>query len=138
MRSLVVGRTFLARHQNADRRQALRVRSERKGERPCQRSAHQAQRRSPASPHRVFAHSLISHFLLFFSRLFFRVYSMTSSASAISLSGMARPSAFAAFMLMMVSKIAACTTGRSAGFSPLRMRATVPPPCSHSRTWFGP
>src|SRR5262249_33873381 len=50
-------------------------------------------------------------------------YSITSSARASNVGGTTRPSAFAVFRLMTSSKREACTTGRSAGFSPLRMRA---------------
>src|SRR5215472_17273670 len=49
-------------------------------------------------------------------------HSITSSASASSLSGIWRPSAFAVLRLMINSSFVACMTGRSAGFSPLRMR----------------
>src|SRR5262245_47716565 len=49
-------------------------------------------------------------------------HSITSSASASSLSGIWRPSAFAVLRLMINSIFMACMTGRSAGFSPLRMR----------------
>ena len=51
-------------------------------------------------------------------------YSITSSASASIDGGTARPSGFAALRLMTSSNIAAWVTGRSDGFSPLRMRAT--------------
>src|SRR5262249_51786945 len=51
-------------------------------------------------------------------------HSITSSASASSLSGTVRPSAFAVVRLMMNSNFVGCTTGRSAGFSPLRTRPT--------------
>src|ERR1700738_1913652 len=53
-------------------------------------------------------------------------YSITSSASAISLSGMVRPSALAVLRLMISSNFVGACTGRSAGFSPLRMRSTYP------------
>ena len=49
-------------------------------------------------------------------------HSITSSASASSLSGIWRPSAFAVLRLITSSNLVGCTTGRSAGFSPLRMR----------------
>src|SRR6266542_414264 len=49
-------------------------------------------------------------------------YSITSSAVASSDGGTVRPSAFAAFRLMTSSNLVDCTTGRSAGFSPLRIR----------------
>jgi hypothetical protein len=47
---------------------------------------------------------------------------ITSSASAISLSGISRPSALAVFLLMTSSNLVGWNTGRSAGLSPLRMR----------------
>src|SRR5215467_1376179 len=51
-----------------------------------------------------------------------RSHSITSSASASSLSGICRPSAFAVLRLMTNSSFVACMTGRLAGFSPLSMR----------------
>jgi hypothetical protein len=52
------------------------------------------------------------------------VYSINSSARPDSGSGMAMPRALAAFALINNSSLVPCWTGRSAGFSPLRMRAT--------------
>jgi hypothetical protein len=49
-------------------------------------------------------------------------HSITSSASASSFAGISRPSAFAVLKLITSSNLVGCTTGRSAGFSPLRMR----------------
>jgi hypothetical protein len=49
---------------------------------------------------------------------------ITSSAVANSVSGMVRPSALAVLLLITSSNLVDCTTGRSAGFSPLRMRST--------------
>ena len=51
-------------------------------------------------------------------------HSMTSSARARSGSGIVRPSALVAFRLITSSTFVDCWTGRSAGFSPLRMRPT--------------
>src|SRR3974390_1632153 len=51
-----------------------------------------------------------------------RTHSTTSSASDRRLSEIFTPSAFAVLRLMTSSNLATCTTGRSAGFSPLRMR----------------
>ena len=51
------------------------------------------------------------------------LYSITSSARASSVGGIVRPSAFAVLRLMTSSKVVACCTGRSAGFSPLRILA---------------
>ena len=50
-------------------------------------------------------------------------YSMTSSARAESVGGTSRPNSFAVFRLITNSNLVGCTTGRSAGFSPLRIRA---------------
>src|SRR6267142_2299354 len=49
-------------------------------------------------------------------------HSITSSAVVSSDGGMVRPSVFAVFRLMTNSNFVGCTTGRSAGFSPLRIR----------------
>src|SRR6266852_2918293 len=49
-------------------------------------------------------------------------YSITSSASASSLRGMSSLSALAVLRLMTNSSLVDCITGRSAGFSPLRIR----------------
>ena len=51
-----------------------------------------------------------------------RHYSITSSARASSFAGISRPSALAVVRLMTRSNLVGCSTGRSAGFSPLRMR----------------
>src|SRR5215831_9794984 len=49
-------------------------------------------------------------------------HSITSSPSASSLSGIWRPRALAVLRLMNNSSFVTCWTGRSAGFSPLKMR----------------
>src|SRR5262249_55119556 len=51
-------------------------------------------------------------------------HSITSSASAASLSGTSRPSAFAVLRLITNSNLVGCWTGRSFGFSPRKMRST--------------
>ncbi len=51
-------------------------------------------------------------------------HSITSSATLTRPSGMARPIALAALRLITNSNLVACMTGRSAGFSPLRIRPT--------------
>src|SRR2546427_9148500 len=51
-------------------------------------------------------------------------YSITSSARASSVGGTSRPSAFAVLRLMTNATRVDCSTGKSAGFSPLRMRST--------------
>jgi len=49
-------------------------------------------------------------------------YSITSSAATSSLSGTVMPSILAVEALMTNSNLLDCTTGKSAGFAPLRMR----------------
>ena len=51
-------------------------------------------------------------------------YSITLSARASSVAGTVRPKAFAVFMLITSSYLVGACTGRSAAFSPLRMRST--------------
>jgi hypothetical protein len=51
-------------------------------------------------------------------------HSITSSARATNASGSAKPRAFAVFRLITNSNLVGACTGRSAGFSPLRMRST--------------
>ena len=51
-------------------------------------------------------------------------YSITSSARASSIGGTSMPSAFAVLRLMTSSNLVGCSTGRSPGFSSLRMRPT--------------
>jgi hypothetical protein len=50
------------------------------------------------------------------------LHSMTSSVMASTPGGRVKPSALAVFRLMIKSNLESCTTGRSIGFSPLRMR----------------
>src|SRR5262249_9682528 len=52
------------------------------------------------------------------------VHSITSSARASSVGGISRPRALAVVRLMTRSNLVGCKTGKSAGFSPLRMRLT--------------
>src|SRR5262245_36256996 len=56
--------------------------------------------------------------------LHLRGHSMTSSARASSCGGTSMPSAFAVLRLITSSYLVGACTGRSAGFSPLRMRST--------------
>src|SRR5258707_4710531 len=49
------------------------------------------------------------------------LHSITSSASAISLSGIVRPSALAVFRVMTSSNLVGCTTGKAASLAPLRI-----------------
>src|SRR5215470_15697745 len=51
-------------------------------------------------------------------------HSITSSARASNEAGTSRPSAFAVLRLITSSYLVGACTGRSAGFSPLRMRST--------------
>jgi hypothetical protein len=52
------------------------------------------------------------------------VHSITSSGRASSDAGTVRPSVFAVLRLMISSYLVGAYTGRSTGFSPLRMRST--------------
>src|SRR5262245_56779644 len=52
------------------------------------------------------------------------LHSITSSARASSVGGTSRPSIFAVLRLITSSYLVGAWTGRSAGFSPLRMRST--------------
>src|SRR5262249_4940122 len=59
-------------------------------------------------------------------------HSITSSASVSRLSGMVSPSALAVLMLMTKLNLVGCSTGKSLGFSPLRMRPTQAPACLYA------
>src|SRR5215471_16139524 len=65
-------------------------------------------------------------------------YSINSSACTSNLLGTVRPSAFAVFRLMTSSNLVGCMTGRSAGFSPLRMRPVYMPHCRPMPGILGP
>ena len=52
------------------------------------------------------------------------LYSITSSASAIKVAGISKPSVRAVRTLMDISNLVGACTGKSAGFSPFRMRLT--------------
>src|SRR6516225_94782 len=54
----------------------------------------------------------------------FHLHSITSSARASRPGGTSTPSAFAVLRLITSSNFVGCITGKSAGFSPLRMRPT--------------
>jgi hypothetical protein len=56
-----------------------------------------------------------------------RTYSITLSAMASRTGGTVTPSVLAVRRLMTISNLVGCSTGRSAGFSPLRMRPTYMP-----------
>ena len=49
---------------------------------------------------------------------------MISWARSSSVCGIGNPSAFAVFMLITSSNFVGCSTGRSAGFAPLRILST--------------
>src|SRR5690348_2829065 len=51
-------------------------------------------------------------------------YSITSSARSSSDSGIVKPIALAVLLLMRSSNLVGCSTGKSAGFSPLRILST--------------
>jgi hypothetical protein len=51
-------------------------------------------------------------------------YSITSSARAKSVGGISRPSTFAVLRLITKSYLVGACTGRSLGFSPLKIRCT--------------
>ena len=51
-------------------------------------------------------------------------HSITSSAVASSVGGTVRPSILAVWALMTSSNLTDCTTGKSAGLAPLRIRPT--------------
>ncbi len=51
-------------------------------------------------------------------------HSITSSARVRRLGGISRPSAFAVFKLITSSYLVGCSTGRSAGFAPLKILST--------------
>ena len=53
-------------------------------------------------------------------------YSITSSARASKVGGTMMPSAFAVFKLITSSNLVGCSTGRSAGFAPLKILSTKP------------
>src|SRR5262249_39493660 len=65
-------------------------------------------------------------------------HSITSSARASSDGGTVRPSAFAVLRLITNSYLVGACTGRSAGFSPLRMRSTYSAACRYWPTRSGP
>src|SRR5262245_48526705 len=58
-----------------------------------------------------------------------RTHSITSSARASSVGGTARPSILAVWALMTSSNLLDCTTGRSVGLAPLRIRPAYTPAC---------
>src|SRR5206468_6185183 len=65
------------------------------------------------------------------------VHRVTSSARARSDGEMTRPSALAVLRLMRSSNFVGCSTGRSAGLAPLRIRSTYQAPRRNMSDWFG-
>src|SRR5262249_47501124 len=86
-------------HEHADAPHALPLLRARRGRPSCSRAAEERDELAP-------------------------LHSITSSASASRLSGMVSPSALAVLMLMTKLNLVGCSTGKSLGFSPLRMRPT--------------
>src|SRR5262249_2535118 len=97
---LYVRLSFRVGHQESDAPHPLAHYLRARRERPRSRAAEQRYERAP--PH----------------------HSITSSARASSCGGTSRPSALAVFRLITSSYLVGACTGRSAGFSPLRMRST--------------
>ena len=65
-------------------------------------------------------------------------HSTTSSASASSVEGISRPSAFAVFRLRTNRNRVGCSNGSSAGLAPLRMRSTSAAMRAKLSLWSGP
>ena len=89
--------------------------------RDCAQEANRRQldrllRLRPERPHRCAAAEKRDEFTSF--------HSITSSARASSVGGTSRPSALAVLRLITSSYFVGACTGRSAGFSPLKMRST--------------
>src|SRR5690348_1044872 len=65
-------------------------------------------------------------------------HSITSSAMASSPGGKLRPNAFAVLRLITNSNLIDCMTGRSADFSPLRIRPVYTPACRYASVMLVP
>jgi hypothetical protein len=72
------------------------------------------------------------------SRCSKRSYSITSSARASTVAGRSRPSALAVLRLITNSYLVGACTGRSAGFTPLRIRSTYAAVGFQGSTGLGP
>src|SRR5262245_49576560 len=94
---LLIGITLFSSHQHADAPHLIRLLPARR-DRPRGRGA--AEQSDELAP----------------------LHSITSSARPSRMIGKVSPSVFAVLRLMTSSILTACTTGRSAGFSPLRTR----------------
>src|SRR5262245_20680935 len=84
---------------------------------PSQRATEPAARQRPRPDAENFGGEVSFRYLPLWS-----VYSITSSALASSDAGTVRPSIVAVSALMTSSNLVDCTTGKSAGLAPLRMR----------------
>src|SRR6516162_1194805 len=93
-----IARSVFGRRSIHDRNHRHRRLLRPRRERPCRRSAEQRDELAP-------------------------VHSITSSASESRLSEILMPSASAVLRLITVSNLVGCSTGRSAGFAPLRIFA---------------
>src|SRR4051794_35499193 len=65
-------------------------------------------------------------------------HSITSSARSSSVGGTIRPSALAVLRLIRSSNLVGCSTGRSAGFAPLRILSINAPARRYKVGTFGP
>src|SRR6516165_10212314 len=64
-------------------------------------------------------------------------YSITSSAATSKVAGTVKPIAFADFRLTTSSNLLGRSTGRSAGFAPLRILSTNTAARFHMSSWLG-
>src|SRR5262245_17648703 len=99
-------------HQHADPPHALALLRARR-DRPCCRAAEQRDERAP-------------------------LHSITSPARASRVGGISMPSMRAVWALMTSSNLADCSTGKSAGLAPLRMRPAYTPCCRYVSTILAP
>ena len=67
-----------------------------------------------------------------------RRYSITSSARSRILGGIVRPSVLAVLAFTNSSNFDGCSMGKSVGFAPLRILATITPDCRHIDANTGP
>jgi len=65
-------------------------------------------------------------------------YSITSSATLRSLSGIVRPSALAVLRLITSSNVVGCSIGKSPGFAPLKILSTYKAACRASQWVLAP
>jgi hypothetical protein len=67
-----------------------------------------------------------------------RIHSISRSARSMIDCGIERLSAVAVFMLINISNLVGCSTGRSAGFVPLKILSTYSAARCSMTAWFGP